>query len=69
MRVVARRDDHLILGIQAVGARLSELAAAFGIAIEMGAGLEDIAPPSMPTRPWAKRSGSGALGLGHALHV
>ncbi|MFN3961318.1 MAG: FAD-dependent oxidoreductase, partial [Parvularculaceae bacterium] len=43
VRVVARRDNHLILGWQAVGRGTAELAAAFSQSIEMGACLEDIA--------------------------
>ena len=43
VRIVARADNHLVLGIQAVGSGVAELAAAFGLAIEMGARLEDIA--------------------------
>ena len=43
MRVTARADNHLVLGIAAVGAGVSELSAAFGLALEMGARLEDIA--------------------------
>ena len=43
VRVVARADNHLVLGIHAVGQGVSELAAAFGLALEMGARLEDIA--------------------------
>ena len=43
VRVVARADNHLVLGIQAVGTNVSELVAAFSLAIEMGARLEDIA--------------------------
>lgn len=43
IRVVARADNHLILGIQGVGAGIAELSAAFSMAIEMGARLEDIA--------------------------
>ena len=43
VRVVARADNHLVLGIQAVGAGISELSAAFALALEMGACLEDIA--------------------------
>jgi dihydrolipoamide dehydrogenase len=43
VRVVARRDNHLILGWQAVGRSVAELAAAFTLSIEMGARLEDIA--------------------------
>ncbi|MFT3855790.1 MAG: dihydrolipoyl dehydrogenase [Ilumatobacteraceae bacterium] len=43
VRVVARRGDHLVLGLQAVGAGVSELAAAFTTTLEMGSVLEDIA--------------------------
>ena len=43
VRVVARADNHLVLGIAAVGAGVSELSAAFGLALEMGARLEDVA--------------------------
>ena len=43
IRVVARADNHLLLGIQGVGAGIAELSAAFGLALEMGARLEDIA--------------------------
>jgi dihydrolipoamide dehydrogenase len=43
VRVVSRADNHLLLGVQAVGKGVSELAAAFSLAIEMGARLEDIA--------------------------
>jgi dihydrolipoamide dehydrogenase len=42
IRVVARADNHLILGIQGVGAGIAELSATFSTAIEMGARLEDI---------------------------
>ena len=43
VRVVARADNHVVLGIQAVGDGVSELSAAFRLALEMGARLEDIA--------------------------
>ncbi len=43
VRVVARKDNGVILGIQAVGYQVSELSAAFSLAIEMGARAEDIA--------------------------
>jgi dihydrolipoamide dehydrogenase len=43
IRVVARADNHLLLGIQGVGADIAELSAAFSVAIEMGARLEDVA--------------------------
>jgi len=43
VRVIARKDDGVVLGIQAVGYQVSELSAAFSLAIEMGARAEDIA--------------------------
>jgi len=70
IRIVARRDNHLILGIQAVGAGISEMAAGFGLAIEMGACLEDIAGTihSHPTRGEALQE-AAFKSLGHALHL
>jgi len=70
VRVVARADNHLVLGIQAVGQGVSELAAAFGLAIEMGARLEDIAGTihAHPTQGEAfQEAALKALGL--ALHI
>jgi len=43
IRVVSADHDHVILGIQAVGAGVSELSASFALAIEMGARVEDVA--------------------------
>jgi dihydrolipoamide dehydrogenase len=43
IRVVARADNHLLLGIQGVGFGVAELWAAFSMALEMGARLEDVA--------------------------
>jgi len=43
IRVVTQKETNIILGIQAVGAHVSELSAAFSIAIEMGARGDDIA--------------------------
>jgi len=43
VRVVARKDNGVVLGIQSVGYQVSELSAAFTLAIEMGARAEDIA--------------------------
>jgi dihydrolipoamide dehydrogenase len=43
IRMVARADNHLLLGIQGVGSGISELSAAFSLAIAMGAQLEDVA--------------------------
>jgi dihydrolipoamide dehydrogenase len=70
VRVVARADNHLVLGIQAVGTAVSELAAAFALAIEMGARLEDIAGTihAHPTQgEGLQEAAFKALGL--ALHV
>jgi dihydrolipoamide dehydrogenase len=70
VRVVARRDNHLIVGWQAVGRDVSELAAAFGQSIEMGARLEDIAGTihAHPTLGEAVQE-AALRALGHALHV
>lgn len=70
VRVVARSDDHVIVGIQAVGAHVSELASAFTLAIEMGTRAEDIAATihAHPTRSEAIQE--AALGvLGYAIHL
>ena len=70
VRVVARRDDHLVLGLQAVGAAVSELSAQFGTAIEMGARLEDIAGTvhAHPTKSEGVQE-AALKALGHALHI
>ena len=63
VRVVARADNHLVLGVQAVGHDVSELAAAFGLALEMGARLEDVAgDDSRPSDAGRGVSGGGAAG-------
>ncbi len=43
VRVVARADNGLVLGLQAVGAGVAELSAAFATALEMCATLDDVA--------------------------
>ncbi|KIH82703.1 dihydrolipoyl dehydrogenase [Pseudomonas batumici] len=70
VRVVARRDNHLIVGWQAVGVGVSELAAAFGQSLEMGACLEDIAGTihAHPTLGEAVQE-AALRALGHALHL
>ncbi|MCK3779230.1 dihydrolipoyl dehydrogenase [Ensifer sesbaniae] len=70
VRVVARADNHLVLGIQAVGHGVSELSASFSLAIEMGARLEDIAGTihAHPTQSEAFQE-SALKALGHALHI
>ena len=69
VRVVARRDNHLIVGWQAVGAGVAELAAAFGQSIELGAQLEDVAGTihAHPTLGEAVQE-AALKALGHALH-
>jgi dihydrolipoamide dehydrogenase len=70
VRVVARADNHLVLGIQAVGNGVSELAAAFGLALEMGARLEDIAGTIHAHPTQGEAFPEAALkALGHALHI
>jgi len=70
VRVVARRDNHLILGWQAVGIAVSELAAAFSQSIEMGARLEDVAGTihAHPTLGEAVQE-AALRALGQALHI
>lgn len=70
VRVVARRDNHRIVGWQAVGAGVSELSTAFAYAIEMGATLEDVAGTihAHPTLGEAVQE-AALRALGHALHI
>jgi dihydrolipoamide dehydrogenase len=70
VRVVARKDNHVILGWQAVGKGVSELAAAFSQSMEMGARLEDIGGTihAHPTLGEAVQE-AALRALGHALHI
>jgi dihydrolipoamide dehydrogenase len=70
VRVVARKDNHLVVGWQAVGRGVSELSAAFTQSIEMGAQLEDIAHTihAHPTLGEAVQE-AALRALGHALHI
>jgi dihydrolipoamide dehydrogenase len=70
VRILARKDDHRVLGIQAVGAHVSELSAEFSLALEMGAVLEDIAGTIHvhPTLSEAFHEAS-LRALGHAIHI
>ncbi len=43
VEVVADADDHVLLGVQAVGEHVAELVHSFTLALEMGARLEDVA--------------------------
>ncbi|UWQ47926.1 dihydrolipoyl dehydrogenase [Leisingera aquaemixtae] len=70
IRVVWRDADKAVLGLQAVGAGVSELSAAFSLAIEMGACLEDIAATihAHPTQSEGLQEAC-LRALGHALHI
>jgi dihydrolipoamide dehydrogenase len=70
VRVVARRDNHRIVGWQAVGAGVSELCTAFSQSIEMQARLEDVAGTihAHPTLGEAVQE-AALRALGHALHI
>ncbi len=70
VRVTARKSDHVILGIHAVGAHVAELSGEFALALEMGARLEDIAGtihvhPTL-TEGFAE---SAMAALGQPLHI
>ncbi len=70
VRVVARQDNHVIVGWQAVGTGVSELAAAFSQSLEMGARLEDVGHTihAHPTLGEAVQE-AALRALGRALHV
>ncbi|MGC1443562.1 MAG: dihydrolipoyl dehydrogenase [Burkholderiaceae bacterium] len=69
IRVVARADNHLVIGVQGVGVGISELSATMSMAIEMGARLEDIADTihAHPTRSEAFAE-AAMTALGRGLH-
>lgn len=70
VRVVARADNHLVLGIQAVGGGVSELSAAFSHALEMASRLEDIADTVHAHPTMSESLQEAALRtLGHAIHI
>jgi dihydrolipoamide dehydrogenase len=70
VRILARASDHRVLGIQAVGAHVSELSNAFSLALEMGAVLEDIAGTIHVHPTLGEAFHEAALrALGHAIHI
>jgi dihydrolipoamide dehydrogenase len=70
VRIVARKSDHRILKIQAVGSHVSELAGEFTHALEMGSVLEDIAGTIHAHPTMGEAFHEAALkGLGHAIHI
>ncbi len=70
VRVVARADTNLVLGLHAVGRGVSELSTTFALAIEMCVRLEDIAGTihAHPTRSEAVQE-AALKALGHPLHL
>ena len=70
VRVVAREDDHRILGVQAVGTHVSELVGEWTLALEMGALLEDIAGTIHAHPTMTEMTHEAVLAtLGHAIHI
>ena len=70
VRIVAQKEDQRILGIQAVGHQIAELAGEFAHALAMGAVLEDVAHTIHVHPTLGEAIGEAALvGLGHGLHV
>ena len=70
VRVLARKSDHKVLGLQAVGQHVSELSAEFALALEMGAVLEDIAGTIHVHPTLSEAVHEAALrALGHAIHI
>ncbi|MEM7259954.1 MAG: FAD-dependent oxidoreductase, partial [Pseudomonadota bacterium] len=70
VRVVASKHDGVLLGVQAVGQGVSELSAAFALAIEMGACAEDI-QSTVHAHPTLSESFAEACMqvTGSALHI
>ncbi len=70
VRVTARKGDHVILGIHAVGKHVAELSGEFALALEMGARLEDIAG-TIHVHPTLSEgfAESALVALGQPLHI
>ncbi|MEO0785396.1 MAG: dihydrolipoyl dehydrogenase [Pseudomonadota bacterium] len=70
VRITARKSDHVILGIHAVGAHVAELSGEFALAIEMGAVLEDLAG-TIHVHPTLSETvmESALAALGHPIHI
>ena len=70
IRVLARADNHLLLGIQGVGSGIAELSAAFSLALEMRARLEDVAATIHAHPTQSEGFPEAALkALGHPIHM
>ncbi|WP_020406440.1 dihydrolipoyl dehydrogenase [Hahella ganghwensis] len=70
VRITARKSDHVILGIHAVGAHIAELSGEFSLALEMGARLEDLAHTIHVHPSLSEATMEAAMaGLGKAIHT
>ncbi|NIB44183.1 dihydrolipoyl dehydrogenase [Pseudomaricurvus alkylphenolicus] len=70
VRITARKADHIILGIHAVGAHVAELSGEFALALEMGARLEDLAHTIHVHPSLSEATMEAALAtLGKAIHI
>ena len=70
VRAISARADGRLLGLQAVGRGVGELAGEFAHALAMGAVLEDLAHTIHVHPTLGEAIGEAALlGLGHALHL
>lgn len=70
IRVVGRKADHRVVGLQAVGQHVSELSAEFALALEMGVRLEDLAGTIHVHPTLSEAVHEAALrALGHAIHI
>src|ERR1700733_6182296 len=70
VRIVARKSDQRVLGVQAVGRGVAELAGEFAHALAMGAVLDDIAGTIHVHPTLGEALGEAALlALGRGLHI
>src|ERR1700704_2449293 len=70
VRIVAQKEDQRVLGIQAVGRGVAELAGEFAHALAVGAVLDDLAHTIHVHPTLGEAVGEAALvGLGHGLHI
>lgn len=63
VRLVVRSSDHVILGVQATGAGISEMVGEFSLAIESGLRAEDLAASIHPHPSLSEAVQESALGL------
>lgn len=70
VRITARKDNHVIIGIHGVGPHISELSGEFALALEMGARLEDISGTIHVHPTMSEAFAESALAtLGQAIHI